>query len=458
MMNKYVVCITLILVGCGGSSVPTPPVTLSSIAISPDPVFIGIGTTLSLTAIGTYSNSTTADVSSQVTWKSAAPTTARVGSTGIVTLGASVASGDYTTITAALNGVTSAAVTVTITTQASISSLHVLNTARYDHTATLLHDGTVLVAGGYNNATLASAELYEPTTQLWTTTRNMGTARRDHTATLLATGQVLLIGGGDVHDFDSADLYTPSTSEWTSYPGVLTTPRSYHTATLLNNPANTSANGGKELVLVVGGGINSSSDLYDPTAASSVAVADTSPRYSHTATLLNDGRVLVAGGFDYSTSTTLASAVLYDPSGRVMNPTGDLATGRYSHTATLVRLADSTYRVLVTGGTDAKGQALASAELYDPSTGIWSPTHGLAFARSGHIATLMPDGKVLVVGGNEFISNAELYDPLTKTWTATANLQKGRYVFSATLLNNGSVLVVGGLGVAGPLSDVELHN
>jgi hypothetical protein len=322
----------------------------------------------------------------------------------------------------------------------------------------------VLVAGGYNNATLASAELYDPAKKLWTTIKNMFAPRRDHTAILLATGQVQLIGGGEVHDLDSVESYTPSTGDWTLFPGVLTTPRSYHTSTLLNNPANIAVNGGKELVLVVGGGIGSTSDLYDPSnlAASAVAVADTSPRYSQTATLLNDGKVLVAGGFDYATSTTLATAVLYDASGRVMSPTGSLATARYSHTATL--LNDGSGRVLVAGGTDPKGQALATAELFDPSTGQWSPTNGsLAFARSGHIATLMPDGKVLVMGGEvngAVLSSAELYDPGTGTWSGAANLQKGRYVFSATMLNDGTgrVLVVGGLGASGALSDVELHN
>jgi hypothetical protein len=320
----------------------------------------------------------------------------------------------------------------------------------------------VLVAGGYNKATLASAELYDPASKLWTTIKDMVTPRRDHTA-ILANGQVQLIGGGEVHDFDSVEVYMPNTGDWTVYPGVLTTPRSYHSSTVLNNPANIAANAGKELVLVVGGGINSTSDLYDPAnlAASAVAVPDTSPRYSQTATLLNDGRVLVAGGFDYATSTTLATAVLYDASGRVMTPTGSLATARYSHSATL--LNDGSGRVLVAGGTDSKGEALASAELYDPITGKWSPARNLSFARSGHIATLMPDGKVLAMGGevnNVVLSSAELYDPGTGTWSGAANLQKGRYVYSATLLNDGTgrVLVVGGLGSSGALSDVELHN
>lgn len=481
-MNKYVICIALVLAGCGGSS--SPPVTLSSIAISPDPVYIGMSTllkssTLSLTAIGNYSNGTTSDITSRVTWTSAASAVASVGTAGLVTAAVGATSGATTFITASLSGLTHS-VNLTVTASGS-TSLGVLNLARYDHTATLLNDGTgrVLVAGGYGatNTALPSAELYDPILNAWTQTGDMGTARRDHTATLLSTGKVVQIGGGGNaanNDLDSADIYTPDSGigSWSqSYPHVLQTPRSYHTATLLNSTYNS----GKELILVVGGGgVNNSADLYDPNnypAASAVAAApDTSAtgRYSHTATLLapSDGRVLVAGGFANSATgagTVLDTAELYSPTGSAVVATGTLATGRYLHSATLL----GNGQVLVAGGIDATGHEVNTAELFNPATGTWSQTGSLATARFGHIATLMPGpaGLVLVMGGsnasNPNLSSAELYNPTTGTWIPTANLQTGRAVFSATLLttgpNAGSVLLAGGDGATGTLKSVELH-
>lgn len=397
----------------------------------------------------------------------------------MVTLGTGAAVTSTTSITATYNGVTSPPVILTVTLAGS-SSTNGLLTPRYDHTATLLHDGTVLVAGGYNTVALASAELYTPgsttSTGTWTAAANMAVGRRDHTATLLSTGHVLLIGGGTASgDLASAEMYTPvsgvTPATWTAYPGMLTQTRSYHTATLLNNSANLTANG-KELVLVVGGGLASTADLVDPSSppgTRATSVPDIWPRYSHTATLLNDGTVLVTGGFDTASASVLAQAELFAPTGASVVATNPLKTPRYLHSATL--LANG--KVLVVGGIDAMGNILASAELYDPVAGTWSPTGSLAVPRFGHIAALMTSGpyagQVMVMGGrnasNPTLSSVELYDPGIGTWSGTANLQKGRAVFSATLLSTGpdagSVLVVGGEGtVSGNyvvLPDVELH-
>jgi hypothetical protein len=472
----------LILTGCGGGGASTPPVTLSSIAISPDPVYIGIGTTLQLAATGTYSNGSTADLTSSVTWTSSNLATASVGSTGLVTLASGAAVPATTNVSARLNAVTSPSVILTVTLTGS-SSTNGLITPRYDHTATLLHDGTVLVAGGYNTAALFTAELYTPrtttTTANWTSAGNIGPPRRDHTASLLTTGQVLLIGGGaGLNDLDSAEMYTPASGvagSWSPYPAVLTQTRSYHTATVLNNSANLMAHGGKELVLVVGGGLVPTADLYDPTspATQASAVPDISPRYSHTATLLPSGEVLVTGGFDASAtsaaSAVLATAELFNAAGSGVSATTPLTTARYLHSATLVN-----GKVLVVGGIDAMGNFLASAELYDPVAKSWTATGSLATPRYGHIATLMTSGpyagQVMVMGGrnasNPTLSSAELYDPASGSWSGAANLQKGRAVFSATLLSTGpdagSVLVVGGEGTVNGnyvvLPDVELHN
>ena len=392
----------------------------------------------------------------------------------VTAVGASAA---ITTITASLGGVTSPAVTITITATSSVS-WNTLNIARYDHTATLLNDGTgrVLVAGGYGNGpagstlALASAELYDPSLNKWTLAGNMGTARRDHTATLLANGQIVQIGGGGdatLNDLDSAEVYTPNLGigTWSSYASILNIPRAYHTATLLTN--------GKILV-VGGGGLDPRNELYDPanpTVKAVLTATDTSStgRYSHTATLLPDGRVLVVGGFANSATvlgagSVLDTAELCDPTGTTMTLTATSPkTGRYLHSATLL----GNGKVLVAGGRNAAQVETNSAELYDPATNTWSQTGSLAIARSEHIATLMPNGQVLVVGGvngNSTLSSAELYDPVAGTWSSAANLQYGRAVFSATLLPHSTlptsdqVLVVGGDGAAGILSNVELHN
>lgn len=458
---SFVMGAALVLVSCGGGgSAPAVPVTLSSIAITPDPVFVGAGTTLNLTATGTYSNNTTADITSRVTWTSAASAIASVGSSGVVTAGA--ASGVATTITATLGGI-SHTVSVSVTSGGS-STFGALNVPRYEHTATLLPGGTVLVAGGYGVAgPLNTAELFDPATGSWTINNSSGhilaTARNDHTATLLPNGNVLVLGGlnSTATDLSSGELYNPATG-WTQLLGILQHARSYHTATLLNT--------GK--ILVVGGAVNNSAELYDP-AASTVAATLTSSdlsatgRYSHSATLLasgvpaTNGKVLVVGGFDGITA--LASSELYDAAGSGVASATSLTTGRYLHSATM--LQDG--RVLVVGGIDPMSHELASAELYDPNLGTWSSAGNLTTARFGHTATLMPNGKVLVMGGsnasNPDLSSAELYDPATNTWSSTANLQTGRHVYSSTLLPaSGVVLVVGGIGNSGTLSSVELHN
>ena len=324
-----------------------------------------------------------------------------------------------------------------------------LGDARDFHTATLLPNGRVLVAGGNNGAALLSAELYDPANGTWAVTAGLGTARYGHTATLLPNGKVLVAGGfGSSSPLPSAELYDPASGTWTA-TGSLAGARYYHTATLLPN--------GKVLVTAGEGssGPLVSAELYDPASGTWTATGSLSfARYLHTATLLPDGKVLVAGG--YNDSISRASSQLYDPASGTWTATDGLGTSRYLHTAMLLPNG----KVLVAGGLNSSSGLLASAELYDPASGTWTATGSLATNRDRHTATLLPNGKVLVAGGfgnSGALASAELYDSASGTWTATGSLAHVRYFHTATLLPNGEVLVAGGFG-SSYLASAELYD
>jgi N-acetylneuraminic acid mutarotase len=292
--------------------------------------------------------------------------------------------------------------------------------ARAGQTATLLPDGTVLVAGGSSiissiGSLLASAELYDPSSGSWTATRSMIEARAGHTATLLPDGRVLVAGGGIISSIGSllasAELYDPSSGSWTRADGMIEA-RDGHTATLLPNGQVIVAGGYGSI-----GSLLASAELYNPSSGSWTATGSMiEAPYGHTATLLPNGAVLAAGGCcdDPSTGHQLAPTELYDPESGSWTATGNMHEGRAAHTAAL--LADGT--VLVAGGS-LQGTAVpsASAELYDPGSGTWTATAGMFEARTGHTATLLPNGKVLVTGGyggsrsSGTLASAELYDP-----------------------------------------------
>jgi N-acetylneuraminic acid mutarotase len=339
--------------------------------------------------------------------------------------------------------------TPTPATGPSWSNTGSLNTARNSgHTETLLLNGKVLVAGGNgNNGTLKSAELYDPVTGTWSNTGNLNTDRAFHTATLLPNGKVLVAGGfscapppASCFALNSAELYDPATGTW-SNTGNLDTARDSHTATLLSN--------GK--ILIAGGFLNggelNSAELYDPsTGIWSITGNLSTGREWHTATLLQNSKVLVAGGL--GTSAHLNSAELYDPATGTWSNTGNLNTAHELHTATLLPNG----KVLVAAGfiNFDTGQVTNSSELYEPSTGTWNVTGNLNQGRAYHTATLLSGGKVLVAGGffvdglPNITNSAELYDPATETWSSTASLNTGRRFHTATLLLNGKVLASGG--------------
>ena len=184
-------------------------------------------------------------------------------------------------------------------------------------------------------------------------------------------------------------------------------------------------------------------------ATGSMAIA----RVTATATLLNTGKVLVAGGID-PTGKALASSELFDPATGSFSETGGMATARDNFAAAL--LPDG--KVLVTGGLDSSGNPLASAEIYDPAAGTFLPTTGnMVIARASHTVTLLKTGKVLIAGWGNAI--AELFDPSTGTFTQTGSMVLARTAHTATLLSDGRVLILAGLGgTAQPLSEAELYD
>jgi hypothetical protein len=333
------------------------------------------------------------------------------------------------------------------------SGISDMGTARSGHTATLLPDGRVLVAGGTTDAT-RSAELFAPASSSFAATAGgMVQVRSGHCSAALPNGKVLIAGGGSsTNVLFTAEVFDPATQSFTG-TGDLNQARIGATATLLPNGKVLIA-GGKDSM----GSILTTAELYDPASGSfSVTGNMLAPRAQHTATLLSNGNVLLIGS-----STDTASVEIYDPATELFTSTGSLNQARAHHTATL--LPDG--KVLVMGGTQkmepggggapAADVSLASAEIYNPVSGSFRPAGNLLIARDFHSATLLPNGTVLVAGGYsqgfdgdadptvETMFSAELFNPATLNSTPAASLEAARAENSATLLSNGQVLVTGG--------------
>src|SRR3984885_6645742 len=432
-----------------------------------------------------------------------------------------------------------------------------LNAARFDPTATLLTNGTVLLTGGFilsdtTDVPLSSAEVFDPVAGAFAATGSLNSARAGQTATLLPNGTVLAAGGFDTDALASAEFYEPGTLTpagltaitvsaappttpatptispgtyqrfiatgtfaggnqqlhavtWSSSdfgkvqisndaqnPGAAVavgSPATVEpitvtasagtisgTATLNVRPTGFVTTGSMQvaredfmatvlnngMVLVADGdgssGVPAAAELYNPaTGTFSATGTPLVPRYFGTATLLENGMVLIAGGS--SAGNTLSSAELYNPATGIFSATGSLNSGRYFHAATLL----DNGMVLITGGQTSSTSYLASAELYNPATGQFILTGSLNIARGQLTATRLDDGTVLIAGGQgtggPFVGSAEIYDPASGSFAVSASLNTPRVFHTATLLPNGMVLIAGGVVSSSSASaSAELYN
>jgi hypothetical protein len=320
----------------------------------------------------------------------------------------------------------------------SVSAASPMLEPRSGHSATLLQDGKVLIAGGmrHNQDFYRSAELYDPTTGRFQATGAMAVARVGHAAVLLHSGKVLVAGGWiDMGSTDSAELYDPATGKFTVLPKMIVK-RGRPTAALLGNGD----------VLITGGADH---DTRGGVASAEIFRTDIlkfelvgpmhAARIAQTATVLNDGRVLIVGGRG---DTLTASAELYDPATKQFMVTGSMLTARCKHSAAL--LPDG--RVLIAGGSDDRGWngQLNSAEIYDPQTGKFGGTSPLNDSRFKlpDVAARLASGRILFAGGSRTV---EVYDPAAGNFLiAAGQMRDARHYMTETKLENGSVLLTGG--------------
>jgi hypothetical protein len=325
----------------------------------------------------------------------------------------------------------------------------------------------VLLAGGVDQSgrILDTAEVWDPLTRKSMAVGNMTSARQDQTATLLPDGRILIAGGRDSSGaaLNTAELFDPIEQRFTPAGNMLQA-RWGATATLLNSG----------LVLIAGGCCDTdgnalrSAEAYNPKTkrfqptGNSMAFA----RFDATATLLNSGLVLIAGGSPKKGGVlSLRTAEIFDPgfaAGR-FSPTGDLRTARQGATAVLLK----NEQVLVTGGWTANNDPIGQAELYTLGSGAFTYTGSINPGRRYAASALLFDGRALVVGGYNGPFTAVIYNPDTATWGLEIVMTEHREAPTATLLTNtgteldGEVLVAGGV-IAGTGSHggklVELFN
>ncbi|CAN5227396.1 hypothetical protein BH09PSE6_BH09PSE6_03220 [soil metagenome] len=433
--------ITAILNGVTSNAVTftVTPAQLLSIVVTPGNAPALIGATRQYTATGTFTDATTPDITSQVSWQSGNTAIATISMSGLAT---GVSSGSAT-IRAMLNGIASNFASFDV---ALVPAT--MTAPRAGHTAQLLPNGKVLLAGGRSTSQIvtASAELYDPATNTFSATGPMTTPRAGAVSVLLANGRVLMIGGGLGNPaLASCEIYDPSTGTWTP-TGYMHYRRNGHQAVTLPDGKILAVGGLDTSATALPGGTYPTipqAEVYDPaTGVWTETGSLPAGRWALQAILLGNGKVLTSGGFADSGQTAMAE--LYDPATGVFTSIAPMLFSRTSHSATL--LTNGQVLMSAGGGTP-------NSELFDPNTSSWhAPALDMQAQRIEQAAVRLTDGKVLVVGGrlSTQVLTIELFDPATSRWSTVGSLSAPRSQVTATLLSDGHVLIAGGANDPGP--------
>ena len=330
---------------------------------------------------------------------------------------------------------------------------------RYGAFAARLPDGKVLYAGGFNGHNLASGQIYDPATGSFAPTANgLSVARGFGRAITLQDGRILLIGGGNYDESGAvanADIYDPSTGLFTP-TGSMQTARAAFMAVRLQNGKVLVAGGANDVVRIA------SAEIYDPatgvfTPTGSLLVA----RNNGVATVLPNGKVLITGG-GRGDGVSRSEAELYDPAVGTFTETGSMTDGRDDATATLLPNG----KVLVAGGANFD-IPLSTADIYDPATGTFSASAGTLPARDFASAVMLPNNLVLILGGQGdthglgdtgALDDGVIYDYQTDSFTTAGKMATARFYTPGILLNDGRVLIAGGYNNDGVVSASEIYS
>jgi hypothetical protein len=329
------------------------------------------------------------------------------------------------------------------------------------HTATLLLNGKVLIAGG-GSQSARSADLYDPVTGTFTPTGNMAAERSGHSATLLPDGRVLIIGG-EYDNHPSAEVYDPSTGTFTTTavlpPAFGSESTSLNSGTVLLSGGGMSCPNGNDGCVII-----NKPEIYDPATGTATVTGDYADKSGDP--YFGDGGLVAAPSVLLTTGKVLiaaeTTAELYDPAtgtfrfaGQMTRSVQSYGQSNYSIGGTATLLTNG--KVLLAGGELFEFAWLADAELYDPSTDKFAAIHPMNGIRSGHTATLLRDGTVFIAGGDHTCKfypdvlrcdalaiGTEIYDPATQTFSVGPNPTTYRISHTATLLMDGRILITGG--------------